>query len=197
MKLTLDKKIAITGMAFIVVAFLAFGFWTKTRANPTYFPAPVYLNNQSASTSVTYLVPGLVTTTPMVLDAFSGNNPYMFNRASIEIQFAGSSTQAVLNAEVQHSDNCIDYYTESIGMSSTQYTSSSTPTLGIIQTLQFVFASSTINRVGVTNANSATSSRIAFIDTPTRCTRVIFWQPIGSTNGAVWAVLVPVKEVHE
>lgn len=149
----------------------------------------------SLSTStVRYMSAGTGTTT-LVCDLYNNNQaPTLADIANLKIQFAGSSTLATLNAETQYSADGIDWY------SANRQNGTTTQQITLNPPFSFVlpFASSTPDGSAVNAANSATSSRITWLDTPTRYVRIIFSITTAASNvsrgGAFWAEIVSQKQ---
>ena len=174
----------------IVVGAVLFGFIPSSAfANPLSFSRT---QTATATTSPVYMTAGTATTT-LTHDFGTGNN-FSGDSASLLVQLAGSSTATVLNIDVEYSQDGADWYATSIGWNADVGVSTTSPALGPLQQIAFQFASSTINRSVVTNANSATSTRIVKIPTPTRFVRAILTLATGSTRGAVWAEFIGKKQ---
>lgn len=106
-------------------------------------------------------------------------------------QFSGSSTNSVLNTDVQYSQDGIDWYATSLAWTTdvTGNSATTSPALGNVEKYSFAFASSTINEAAA-DSNFAKSDRVVMLPTPTRFIRAVFTLPTTSTNGAVWAEFV-------
>lgn len=186
-------KIKYIGIGSIValLCLATFGVFYTVKANPSFF-----VRGQSSTTDLTsattgsaFMTAGTGTTT-LSLDLGLGSNQGA-DSAVLNIQFAGSSTSATLNADIQYSqDNTIWY------ASSPAATSSPTQSISSVQTISLPFASSTISRAAVSNANSATTTRSIVVPTPTRYVRALFYLPSGSTNGTVWAEFVAKRQAN-
>lgn len=178
-------------MALLLIA--AFSFFAVAKANPSFFirgnslGTPV-CSQFIATTSVSYMTAGTATST-VTLDGGCGSAQGA-DSAALMVQFAGSSTAAVLNADIEYSQDNVDWYATGYAGASDAVSASTSPSITSAQQYIFNFASSTINRSITTNANSATSTRIVRIAMPTRYVRAVFSLPVGSTNGAVWAEFV-------
>lgn len=193
MSITQKKVLALLGsLALISVAVLLLA--PRAKANPSTLQRAqtTTCGAFTGSSTPTYMTAGTATTT-YTYDSFCGGATSA-DSAALLVQFAGASPAAVLNADVQYSQDGIDWYAIGYAGGSDVNSATSSPSIGTVQQLTFPFASSTISRGVVTNANSATSTRIIRLPTPTRFTRVLFTLPVGSTNGAVWAEFVGKKQ---
>jgi hypothetical protein len=183
-----------TFLIFVVLAvsLSVFGF---AYANPSYFATTV-TTNSAASTSPAYLTPGVSTSTTPVYDAYAqtvaGGGTYKADSAGLVIQFTASSTASVLNASVEYSADCIDYYRNFVLDSRQLGTSTAPYSLDTAFSARWKFASSSLNGTAVSASNNLSTAALV-VPTPFRCTRVVF--SVTGGNGAVWAQLVPVKEL--
>lgn len=179
--------ILVVGGCIALAGFLF--YYTTVSANPSNF---LRLQSASATSSISYLTPGTATTT-LTFDSGAGASQGADTAVLLE-QFVGSSTTAVLNTDIQYSQDGIDWYASGFAGNVETISATSSPSIGIVMQFTFPFASSTINRSVVTNANSATSTRAIRIPMPTRYVRAVFTVPAGSTNGAVWAEFVAKRQ---
>lgn len=206
MKLTLEKKIPIIIFAMLLTIVGIFLFTLDTskvlgnvsRVSPSCTTSASVTGTLSNGASITLGAPSSATSSPNFIstgvststlncDMYDAGQQTLSDMASIKVQLAASSTSSVLNMDVQFSQDGLDWYAVSqLGMSEVN-TSTSTPDISPVQQFKFTFASSTINRAVVSNANSATSSRIFLTETPTRYMRIIFTAPVGSAASAYWA----------
>lgn len=165
------------------------------EANPTGFSCPAYGPGGTASTSVTYMTPGLATTT-LVFDTYciSGTNQpntgNLFGVAYLALltQLTASTTGTVLNKSVEYSQDGTDWYQDNLNLNFA--TTSPVAQLATPQSSQWQFASST---VGGTPNRGNLVGKVERIYAPTRFVRVIYSLGAGS-NGAVWGEILPTKE---
>lgn len=164
-------------------------------ANPSYFGPGVSTNN-AASTSVAYLIPGAATSTTPVLDAYtpSGQSTkFKVNQASVAIQFTASTTNSILTATIEYSNDNVDWYRSYVVDSNGMGTSTNPFYVTTPDQLSWKFASSSVGGVGI-GATSNMSTAYIIIPTPARYTRIVF--SIAGANGAVWAYITPIKEQY-
>lgn len=179
----------------IIATFLSIiGFAMPASASSLYFPPTQ--STSLASSSVAFLSAGNGTSTISV-DSYIIGVPTPQLRAALLIQYAATSTKPSLSINIQYSQDNIDWYQDS-GSAENAFATSSRP-FDLSQPSQFLwnFASSTQNLGALTAGNSATSTRIITLQTPTRYTRAIFTVPSGAGAGAVWAQWIPLKEENK
>ncbi len=171
-------------------------FWGGTAlANPLFFPATV--QTASATGTPAYMTAGTGTST-LTWDSYVAAGNYTGTlKGTLLIQLAASSTATVLRANVEYSQDGVDWYQTNALFANT-YSTTSTPIIDIGQVNQysFAFASSTAG-LGSVGTTTATSTRALPISVPTRFARFVFTLATGSTPGAVWAQFVPIKERAE
>ncbi len=178
-----------------LVALFGLGWAEPVHANPSTFA--ISTSTSAATTSPAYLTAGLSTSTLPVYDAYTqtlnGGATFKADFAGLLIQLAASSTATVLSANVEYSNNGIDWY-RNFAIDPNQPATTTAPVfkLGNPFSMSWTFASSTMGGTGLTNANSATSTAAVLIPTPFRYTRV--WFGLSGGNGAIWAQLIPIKE---
>ncbi len=176
-----------------VIALL--GMAGTAHANPSIFAGAT--STAAATTTVSYMTPGAGTSTTPVYDAyaatFSGGQVAKADYAGLLVQFTGSSTATVLNATVEYSHDGIDWYRNFV-IDPNQTGTTTAPVFSLANPFSFrwQFASSTVGGAAQTATNRSTAALL--IPTPFRFTRVVF-SMIGG-NGAVWAQLVPIKEIR-
>lgn len=178
----------------IIAAVFVLGGYASinvVKANPTF--APVTVQTATATSTITYMSPGVATTT-LTLDTYSSGNPRLAYNATLLIQFVGTSTASILNTNIQYSQDGIDWYQDGGSLTNNFATTTKPFDIGQVNTFNYTF-SSTSPSLGA--AISATSTRAVRVNTPTRYVRALFTMPIGSANGAIWAQFVPIKEVAE
>jgi hypothetical protein len=164
------------------------------HANPSIFANGV-TTGSAASTSPAFMTPGTGTSTTPVYDAqlqtFSGGFTSKTDAAGLLIQFTASSTNSVLSAAVEYSQDGVDWYRNFV-IDPTQIGTTTTPfSFNTPFSVKWTFASSTVGGSGAI-ANNNRSTAALLIPTPFRYTRVVF--SLTGANGAVWAQLVPIKE---
>lgn len=203
------KKIFASLLAFSL-ALLPFSV-PLALANPVYFVPTVQTSGTSfASSTISYLTPGTGTTT-LYYNSYNQGINYKTEDASLLVQYAASSSNAVMNINVEYSHgnyagaDCIavpsacDWYKDDIN-SFNATTSATTNNLLPVNTFTWQFASSTLGGAAVTNANGATSTKIIRISTPTIYTRVIFTMAnpsASSGNASIWAQIIPSRQKAE
>ncbi len=184
----------------IVVACALTGFASLVHANPTSFLATVQTG--TATTSAVYIVPGTATSTLGVFDSYSQGIPRATDVAYLNTQFAGSSTASILAINVEYSQgapglDCVasplscDWYKDNLNSLAT---SSAINPLNTTTSYSWTFASSTVGGIALTNANSATSTKVISIQTPLRYLRVIY--SVTGGNAAVWGQIVPRRQAQ-
>lgn len=191
--MTITKRVTVV-TAFVLAMVVFFGV-SFVHANPSFFFRKA-LNDTFATTTGQVFVRAGVATTTLVLDsALSGAGS--FDNASLLVQFSATGSATTLNTDIQYSQDCVDYYASNLGMTPT-FQATSSDNISPVQTLTFLFASSTIDRsVGAgTTGGAATSTRIVLLSTPTRCTRAVFYVPAGSGSGSFWAEFVAKKQAN-
>lgn len=203
------KKISIIILSAIVIFVGVFGFTQTVKANPTLFTRFKNIfaaSSEVATTSPRFMTPGTATST---IYADSGQNESSFQSSVLAVQVLASSTGSIFNFRLEYADetptfNCYstptacDWYTDStlqtgVGVSTT--TDSGINYIPTAQTYSWKYASTT---EGCTTGSNITSvnrgCKLITVPTPTRYTRAVFWLPIGSTNGAVWAAFIAKRE---
>lgn len=187
----------VTALAAVII-FVGVSLTALTQtvsANPLGFSCPSYGPGGVASTSVVYMTTGAATST-LLYDTYcvgGTNQPNTGNTASTNLlslltQFTASSTASTLNASVEYSQDGVDWYQDN-------YNASTTGAYAIqaANSYAWTFASSSTNGAPVL-ANNSRIGKIIRIYAPTRYVRVVYSLPVGSTPGAVWGEILPVKE---
>lgn len=189
---TLIKTIIIT-IGFPILAFLiALPF--IVGANQSIFQPRVATS--SATTSPNYMTAGTATTT-LSVDAHEFGESSKIDNASLLVQFhASSSIASTLNFRFQFSDDNVNWYNENEVLNINATTTRISHGFHEYTWLQ---AASTTEKstIGNGTATSSQSSRLISLPTPTRYIRTLFYVPIGSSNAAVYAEIIPVKEKGE
>lgn len=193
-----------------IAALIVFAWVQLAYANPSQFTNTT--QTASATTSVTYILPGVATST-LVADTYqsaTGNN-YVNNTTELLLQFTASSTLSQLNIAFEYSNgyglngngaDCVttptacDWYQDTF----TNVQNFSTTTLPMVSVFNtpvygFVFASSTIAGQQPAANNNRTTRAIS-LNVPTRYVRAVFSCNGGGAGCAVWAQFVPAKEVR-
>lgn len=165
-------------------------------SSPVAYANPIYagptVQTATATTSPRYLTPGTGTTT-LVFDSYNpATNRYLATKVMGLLQFAASNTASTLGIATEYSADGIDWYQGFMFDPSGISTTSPVMTLGAPNRLSWQFASTTLNGVAKTNANSATSSAAVIIPSPLRFLRLVV--SITGGNGAFWGQVVPIKE---
>lgn len=185
------KQLGVTVILAAIALCFVFGT-VAVRANPSFFS-----NTQTAAatTSITYLTPGTATTT-LVYDAGAFGDSFASNGASLLIMWNGSSTVSTLNADIQYSQNGQDWFNNGMGTDIDAGIGSSSPSLANPVSITLAYASTSPDRAGFFgNAVAASSTnRIVNVDMPTRYVRAVFFVPVGSPNGALWAQFIAQKQ---
>lgn len=168
-------KIAISvGILSLLSAFLIVRI---SHANPAAFSTGV--QTAAATTSPAYMGIGTGTSTLTYNSSISGN-PLKPDSSALLIQFAASSTSAVLNISIQYSQDGIDWYNDNI--------SNNVATTTIPINLS-VASSYTWKAAG-----TATTGVIINVPTPTRYVRAV--SSLTGAAGAVWEQFVPNKQIQ-
>lgn len=169
----------------------------KVLGNPSSLPIAtncVLGGEGTATTSPRYINAGNATST-LSCDSYtlSSNNivPTAMSSAVLLLQYAGSSTSAILNTNIEFSNDNIDWYQNNL----LDYMSTTTPiaSLNTTESMSWTFSSTTAGGGRISNS-TATSTRAVSIPVPTRYVRAVFTVPIGAAAGAVWAQIIPKKE---
>src|SRR3990167_10772370 len=182
------KKYLIAFVLVLGVISLAF-FSKEADPNPDQILTKA---TAAATTTVTYIAAGTATTTLSWDTQEDGG--FSVDEATLNIMFAATTTTSILNIQVQHSQNGIDWFPGAPG-NVTAYATSSTPfDIGTIQTVSYRFSSTTQDQIAVTDARSATSTRATRIPVPERYVRAIFSIDPAGGNGAFWAQFVGKRE---
>lgn len=173
------------------------GFFTvnqKAQANPSFFPVTTYLDGLTSATGTPkFMTPGLATST-LTYDTYTNGNPLKTDSAVLLTRFAASSTNAILNINVEYSYDGIDYYKDSL----TSFMGTSTPFLtniAPVNSFAWQFASSTVGVNPLTAVTGATSTKAINIVTPTRYVRVVY--SLTGAGANIWAQMVPAKQKPE
>ena len=178
--------LTIMGLATAVILFGWLLSPTETNANPsrvTRCSTFATTGETHATTSPSYMRAGTGTTTL----ACPTDGAYDFD---VRVMLKASSTKTNLRGYVAHSDNGTDWYPVSVPLTSNATT---TTYSGSPNELSIHYASTTPEDSGG-NADTMWAT-LKFRDVAARYTRVRFYLPPGSLNGAVYAEMVK-KEQH-
>lgn len=197
--------LVLLGTAILITGML-FGFVTIAHANPEGFllkPPQSSNGTLTATTSPSYMTPGTATTT-YSFDTSAGNVFAASNQAALLVQYTASSTLSALQWRYEYSQDTTcgtspttaDWYAQN-DVSYTNQTATTSP-YGIQSgpfEYRWNYASSTPGAAAVAT-NQNLGKKVIMVPIPTRCVRVMFYVPIGASNGAVWAEWVAKKEVQ-
>lgn len=180
-----------------VIAMTAFLFLSTAKANPSFFIRQNNGVSTTATTSPSYMSPGLATTTYyMDTGAASANST---DSAVFTFFFTGSSTASTVNVAFEYASpagDCIgtptlcEWYTDDLNFP-TATTTQSLMSLTTGRIYSLTFASTTVGGL-IGTANRTT--RIVPVPTPTRYVRAVVTIPAGSLNGAVWGEFVAKRQ---
>lgn len=164
-------------------------FATVAHANPSFFTT-----NQTATATTTpsYLALGSGTTTLSYDASLITGDSFASNGAALLVNFSGSSSASILNIDIQYSQDNINWYSIAGGSDIDNGIGSTSPSMTNPTVVTWQFASSTQDKLAITNGNSATSTRLINVDMPTRYVRAIFSIQTGA--GAVWAQFIAQKQ---
>lgn len=195
--MTLKAKYLGLGIITATVFVVAFSLFYVAKANPLFF---IRSSNTSTTfptattTQAFFANGGGLGTTTLAFDLGVGGSQGA-DGAALLIQLTSTTSQPVLNVDIQYSQDNVDWYQSPVGMDYQNY-ATSTVNIGQVQALQLVFASSTVNRSTpspFTNAGT-TTPRIVNIKTPTRYVRAVFYTAVGSAPAALWAEFVAKRQ---
>lgn len=151
----------------------------------------------TATTSVNYIAAGVGTTTlgteSSPCDIMASGNFTLAEKGTLKVFFtASSSALSIIDIIPQYSNNNNDWYENALGMSTT----TAQNTIVLPQTFRLASnASTTIDRGPMpVLLSQATTTRIMFVQTPTRYIRFIATVPIGASAGAIWMEFQGQKE---
>lgn len=141
-----------------------------------------------ATTSPTYMTPGTATTT--LTDNTCQDSVVPYDSKSLLVQLTASSTGTTLNFGVEYSQDGIDWYADN---TPSLATTSPTYSAQRANSYSWTFASTTPGG-GAVPASNNIALKIFNVDVHARYTRVFFSLPPGSTNGAVWARWIGMRQ---
>lgn len=194
MSISLKNRFLI-GASIALVAFAIFAFNTPyvKAAISNFTPTTCY--SASATSSPTYMTPGVATSTTGTGGCFLGLEGA--RTASLVIQYnASSSATSKFNTIVEESMDGKDWYAVALDQIATTSVTVSPSTKGLFE---YTFASSTAgaaasgsagNHLGVNGTNNRNQ---LVIDVPTRMKylRAFTSLQTGGTNGAAWMQIIP------
>ncbi|MEK7180001.1 MAG: hypothetical protein AAB706_00840 [Patescibacteria group bacterium] len=174
---------------YLLVGFIFGVLPNLAGANPSQI---LESKTATATTTTTNMTAGTATTTL----TFDTQNDASFpaDSATLMIQLTSSTTASIL-AEIQYSQDNIDWYQSSLSERAT-----TTPSQSIMaqQFFTFNWATSTVDKTADGGAGiaaaSSTAKRIVDVKTPTRYVRAIFTMPTGSNLSTLWAQFVAKKQ---
>lgn len=182
----------------IIVAIALTAGAIVVNANPSYFA--LTKQTSTATTSPVFMTAGAATST-LVFDAYAAYSNTSADSLYLAIQFTGSSTASVLGWQYEYStgfpgndcatypESC-DWFSLGVGNSTT---ATSTYVTSKAENL-LVTASSTI---GGRTIPQDKVLKLVNVPTPLRYVRAVFYLPVGSSPGSVWAQFIPIKERTE
>lgn len=189
-------KKKIIAIAFLAVYSLLVGSIlllnnSKVSASPSLISNPTACstnqrNASNASSTLTYLVPGLATSTLDCNISIATNGlAQTFDSAQLFIQDTASSTASVLAYWIEDSQDGVDYFPR---VATTNLNATTTILTGSPQIFQVPFASSTATDYGNRKAGVGRYSiPVTFVS---KYMRVIFFLQQGSTNAGVFAEII-------
>lgn len=179
--------IAITSILFLSLC-LAIGT-NIAKANPSYTALSV--QTATATTTASFIGVGTGTTT-LMYDSYTASNTCgattlanytIADQATILTQLAASSTSSVLGIAVEYSNDCVDWYQDSVNVSTTTTPTALVNNLNAVNTFTWIAPS------------TATTSKAVLVKTPTRYMRVKY--SLTGAAGAVWGQIIPAKQRPE
>lgn len=194
-KLTMKKFItelawALGAVAIVVAVFLVIFFApiSVDASPPTFIRiATTGGTGANASTSASYMTGGTGTTT-LTYDAYAASGTGEVDGQmtfTANIQIAAPSTATTYCRSIQLSHDGVDWY---------PFTSSSTSNISSglgVQCWNFSSSSASLAAGSPVSATTTTSVQIPILD---RFTRVLFYIPVGSPRGALWAEAIGIKQ---
>ena len=188
---TLTKKVLAILGSLTVISLFTVSIWApKVQATITGF-TPNNCYTSSATTTATLISNGVATST---LSCNLGGGGA--DSATLLVNFAASSTAVTLRADVEYSQNGVDWYADTL----------STTTTGVLnQSLYYtwLFASSTVGHVSKANtpkcfagqvARGDCDTRAVNIPTPAAYVRVVFTATGGAAT--IWAQILPKQSIN-
>lgn len=129
-----------------------------------------------ATTTLNYLSPGVGTTT---LSLYTADN----DQIGLNILFNASSTASTLKWRYEFSVDGTNWFAQDNGLSTTATTTVLTNTN---TDYSWTFASSTQGSSQTTASISTSFKHVDLLNVGSPFTRIVFFMPIGSTNGAIY-----------
>lgn len=206
--MTLKRQMIFGGLIgglLLLASYFSGVYVNLAGANPSIITSKA--KTATATTTLRYMTPGTATTT-LVYDSqqsdgtnqTNNGNTWATNGAILFVQFTASNTSSVLNTHFEYSDDpscgttptSCDWYRDTLWGDSFA-TSTATIQMAITPSYTWNYASTT--QGGSAGINIYRGLKAINIPTPSRFVRVVFTVPIGSQNGAVYAEIIPKKEV--
>lgn len=191
----MKKYLAI--ISFALVAIVG-GLWgvSQVGAAPSFDMALSYgvggaagtVAQTSASTSATWITPGIGTTTvtlPTPL-ALGLSTKYDKARLFLEVSATNTPQSPTLNVRIEHSLNGVDWFSDAT-------MNSATTTVAKVNVIDLVVSTSTLYNI---YGNINRVHEAFYIETPSAYNRVVIYSPIGGQNFTVWAAVQPIKEIQ-
>ena len=179
------KKIIALSISIIALAIIVLSNVDTAKANPLIYQIA---KTQPATTTPAFMSPGAATTTLQIVS----DQSYGIDSAYVFLQYTASGTAPVLKYRVEHSQDGIDWYGQTIPTNANATTSQM---VGTAADFYVAFSTSTAATNGIPGFLNATTSNPRLhssfsIITPTRYTRIIYFVPAGGGNGALWSQII-------
>lgn len=180
-----NSSVAIGVVLFGALLASILGFAMKASAKSS----SIFTQSSAlATTTVSFMSAGNATTTyqfdsPTFTAGVTGKvaNMQGIDASSLYILLNASSSNTVLEWQIQFSNNNIDWYGESASLSAANVSQASSTSGTVIQE-----ASTTVTHLWSPGATGNAFKVISLPTTPTFHERVVFFLPIGSAPGAVY-----------
>lgn len=175
----------------IISAIVIFGFSAFAYANPLYEGSSA--RSAAATTTVSYLLPGVATSTSPLYDSYeqsgtnekNGGNFTIPDSVAILLQGVASSSSSVMNIACEFSDDNVDWYQNEIYPATT----TSPQNVSAPATFTFTYASTTIG--GVVRATNI-FSKLVECPVPLRYVRAVITDT--GAGFSIWSSIVPLKQ---
>lgn len=169
-------------MVMAAIFVTALSMFYVAKANPSFF---IRAQSSTATSTVTSVNPtnSVFATTTLVYDtgvATAGST----DRATLAVQYTGSSTLSAMNIALEYSQDGIDWYGDRLSNHGT-----STVAESLVQTTSYVMGFSSTTQGGALGTTGRTT-RLIDVPTPTRYVRAIFTNVPGALFGSYWAEFV-------
>lgn len=165
-------------LALVAVAVGVLAIFHTASANPLQVSAPCSTSSSATSTVIQLLALSNSTTT-LQCDLYSGGSPRLANFATLLIQQTASSTGSILLTSIEYSQDGIDWYGDTLGLSTT------TAATSITTNMSYVWNAAATTRDG----------KAILLKTPVRYVRANFRQTAATSS--IWAQFVPGREIAE